>query len=165
MPSNKICGCCGKSKSLPEDFHRKTTGKDGFTSKCKTCVKEYQANHRERTLQRERERHKKIVQLNPLHNSEQNLKRKFGMSLKDKEKLWREQNEKCGNIACLKPLLLFGRKEELDSIACVDHLHGTSTVRGLLCHDCNKALGYVRDSTNRLQGLVSYLTNFGGLKV
>jgi hypothetical protein len=40
---------------------------------------------------------------------------------------------------------------------CLDHCHTTGEIRGVLCWRCNLALGYVSDSTERLQGLINYL--------
>lgn len=40
----------------------------------------------------------------------------------------------------------------------VDHCHRTSKVRGLLCHNCNVALGHFRDSPTLLARAIEYLT-------
>lgn len=39
----------------------------------------------------------------------------------------------------------------------VDHDHKTGRVRGILCFNCNQALGNVRDDLTVLQGLMDYL--------
>jgi hypothetical protein len=41
--------------------------------------------------------------------------------------------------------------------ACLDHDHKTNLHRGWLCHHCNNALGYAKDSRDRLQLLINYL--------
>lgn len=39
----------------------------------------------------------------------------------------------------------------------VDHCHATGHVRGLLCHNCNRALGLLKDSEQALQRALKYL--------
>ncbi|MGC4816152.1 endonuclease VII domain-containing protein [Micromonospora sp. DT63] len=41
----------------------------------------------------------------------------------------------------------------------VDHCHGTSTVRGLLCGGCNSALGHFRDNREALRRAIDYLAS------
>ncbi len=39
----------------------------------------------------------------------------------------------------------------------VDHNHKTGVVRGLLCTNCNTAIGLMKDSPERLQAAITYL--------
>jgi len=39
----------------------------------------------------------------------------------------------------------------------VDHCHLTKTVRGLLCHQCNIALGHMKDDPVRLEKAAHYI--------
>lgn len=39
----------------------------------------------------------------------------------------------------------------------VDHDHTTGKVRGLLCHNCNRALGLLQDNKSYLQSAINYL--------
>ena len=39
----------------------------------------------------------------------------------------------------------------------IDHCHSTGAVRGVLCHDCNVALGFLRDQESTLLNLALYL--------
>lgn len=42
----------------------------------------------------------------------------------------------------------------------VDHCHSTGTVRGVLCHRCNKALGLFKDNIEVILRAASYLARF-----
>lgn len=48
-----------------------------------------------------------------------------------------------------------GSKKKL----CVDHDHKTGKIRGILCNDCNLALGYLRDNKRLMLRAIDYLTN------
>jgi hypothetical protein len=39
----------------------------------------------------------------------------------------------------------------------VDHCHSTGRIRGLLCAECNRALGLFKDSLNVLRSAVRYM--------
>ena len=40
---------------------------------------------------------------------------------------------------------------------CIDHCHSTNKIRGVLCNNCNTALGLVGDNTQTLQKMIEYL--------
>ena len=50
---------------------------------------------------------------------------------------------------------------KLDPQSCtllvVDHCHTTSLVRGLLCHNCNRALGLLKDNISSVKRALFYL--------
>lgn len=39
----------------------------------------------------------------------------------------------------------------------IDHCHTTNKVRGLLCENCNRGLGYLQDNTEILESALRYL--------
>lgn len=41
----------------------------------------------------------------------------------------------------------------------VDHDHSTGKVRGLLCTNCNVALGHLKDDPKRAQNILTYLVS------
>jgi hypothetical protein len=43
---------------------------------------------------------------------------------------------------------------------CIDHNHTTGEVRGLLCDNCNRALGFFKDSIDNLNNAVKYLKEY-----
>lgn len=41
----------------------------------------------------------------------------------------------------------------------VDHCHNTGKVRALLCHNCNIALGLMKENTSALQSMIDYINH------
>ena len=58
------------------------------------------------------------------------------------------QGYKCANQACLRPIDL--------TIGHQDHDHETGEKRGVLCGDCNRALGLLKDQAEIVEGLANY---------
>jgi hypothetical protein len=78
------------------------------------------------------------------------LKRQYGISPADYDALLAKQGGVCP---------LCGKRSE--KTLCVDHCHETGTIRGLLCRQCNFALGCFTDSQAAMMAAIAYL---GGSK-
>lgn len=70
-------------------------------------------------------------------------------SLAEYNKLLEEQNHSCKLCLISTKELRFG--------LCVDHCHITGKVRGLLCDNCNQALGLFKDNPLTLLRAAEYL--------
>lgn len=81
------------------------------------------------------------------------LKRSYGITLADYTKMLEQQEHKCA--ICDGPG--FKMKGQHNVLLVVDHDHETGDVRGLLCHNCNRALGLLQDSTKVVGSALSYL--------
>ena len=46
---------------------------------------------------------------------------------------------------------------DITSKKCIDHCHTTEKIRGVLCNNCNTALGLVGDNVQILSKLIRYL--------
>ena len=77
------------------------------------------------------------------------LKRTFGITLDDYNKMFMDQNGCCKG--CDR------HQSEFKRALCVDHCHKTGKIRGLLCDDCNVGLGRLRDNPQTLINLAEYL--------
>lgn len=82
------------------------------------------------------------------YHREQKLKRRYGMTQEDFDKMSTEQGDVCW---------ICGEGGKL----VVDHCHTEGVVRGLLCSDCNVGLGYFKDNTTALKRAAAYLKRFG----
>lgn len=47
-------------------------------------------------------------------------------------------------------------KESLEN-PCIDHDHSTDFVRGLLCNNCNSAIGLLKEDMNIINNAIKYL--------
>lgn len=125
----KTCIKCNERKDK-EEFHYNSKTRDNLTSSCKDCVKIY------------RKQNKDLI-----HG--QTLKRKYGITHQDYLRMLDEQEGVCATCGLEESKNLHGRLY-------VDHNHETGKVRGLLCHQCNKALGNAQDDATILYNLYKY---------
>lgn len=79
------------------------------------------------------------------------LKYKYGISLEDYQKLLDSQNGVCA---------ICWDKNIYKKTLVVDHCHTSDKVRGLLCDNCNLALGLTKDNPEILLRAIKYLNNY-----
>ena len=79
-----------------------------------------------------------------------NLRKRYGIDAAQYEQMLEAQGHKCA--ICGRQSCPSGK-----SLA-VDHSHGTGKVRGLLCGNCNKAIGLFNDSKELLANAINYLS-------
>ncbi len=82
------------------------------------------------------------------------LRKRFGMSLRDYDELLRVQRFSCAICGSVRN---FNKGKEV--AFCVDHDHQTGDVRGLLCTDCNIALGHFKDCPVNISMALNYIIN------
>lgn len=104
--------------------------------------------YRKDYYQRNKEKNKKQTRDNK-------LKRCYGITLDDYNKMLLKQEGKCCICGRTQKEAAPGRKGNL----VVDHCHETGKVRGLLCHHCNAALGQFQDDVKVMRRAIKYLKN------
>ena len=80
-------------------------------------------------------------------------KRTYGISLERYNEMLEEQNHRCA--ICLGEGFVM-KKGHVAKLM-VDHCHTTGAVRGLLCHNCNRALGLLQDDRDAIDRAGQYL--------
>lgn len=85
---------------------------------------------------------------NPEKRFAQLLKKDYGMSVAEYRKLERKQKGLCKLCKC---------EETHYRRLSVDHCHKTGRVRGLLCNNCNRGLGLLKDNVTVLKRAVKHL--------
>lgn len=76
------------------------------------------------------------------------LKYRYGLSVQDYENLLDSQD--CCCAIC--------KKDPTDERLHIDHDHKTGRIRGLLCGNCNRGIGYMKDSIQNLKSAAEYLS-------
>jgi hypothetical protein len=124
---HKGCPECGETE-LIADFPRNRAQRSGVGTYCKPC-------------------HNRIVYENKeRHGGARNYhsRRRYGITAEHFDQMFAEQDGLC-KICQEAPA------------SHVDHDHATGRVRGLLCFNCNGALGQFRDRTDLIMRAVAYL--------
>lgn len=150
----KHCGRCKEIKVINEFYKSKQT-KNGYSSWCKQCYKEYRTKWRNNNRERVRELNRKYGKgrkRDPIKIKNSFLKKKFGITVDYINNLTEKQNGICA--ICLKQPN--GRWKSLN----LDHNHETGTLRGMLCISCNRVLGLVGDNIDTLQRAIVYLKKY-----
>ncbi|MFE4758251.1 endonuclease domain-containing protein [Streptomyces mirabilis] len=84
-----------------------------------------------------------------------NLKKGYGLTFGDVARMLQDQDNACAT--CLYPFTEVDPDNFRMGDANVDHCHDRGHNRGLLCMDCNIALGKVKDNTDTLSRMIDYL--------
>ena len=160
----KACNNCGDVKPL-DAFYANPRGRGGLRPECKECTKRRRREWYIENSKREVERVRQWALANPdkiaerivaargsaqkrLSDRKSYLKRKYGMTIADYDRMHDEQGGVCA--ICSEP-----RPEE--RTLHVDHDHETGVIRGLLCFRCNNALGDFREEYDLFQRAADYL--------
>ena len=156
----KKCSKCGENK-LPHEMKKDNKRPDGFSSHCKTCHNENTNKWREKNpekvktaQQKYRDTHKyeinRYYERNKDASKNFSYQRLYGITIQDYNSLLNKQGGGCE--VCGKP----PKTRRLY----VDHNHSNKKVRGLLCHNCNAALGHVKDEVSILKKLIEYIEKY-----
>lgn len=138
-PSTKQCTVCGEEKSL-EAFRKQKRSRFGRCSYCKACNAEAV---------------RRYYRENPRKKLEVDLKKQYGLSLAQYERMMDEQGNRCA--ICGQPERRQWKNGTRPSRLAVDHDHETGRVRALLCFGCNAALGGFGHDPGRLRKAAAYL--------
>ena len=160
----RTCNQCEIEKPLTEFRLAVSRGSQHYRRTCKQCTllqrKKHpnyeqhkrnsalqQKNHPDR-LQRSRARDAKRELSSTTCGRARKLKCRYGLTLEEYNALVFTQSGLCASC------------QNLTNPLYVDHDHSTGMVRGLLCKNCNLALGNLFDDPKRAQGLLKYIIEY-----
>lgn len=139
----KTCTVCKKELDY-RNYHRSKQTKDGYGYRCKQCDKKAREAYRTNNLERFAEVSRR-----------KSLKWKYGITPEDYARILEKQNGGCGICGSTENKSAYG-KNKSPSFS-VDHCHRTGSVRGLLCNNCNRGLGLLGDTIEKLELAIIYL--------
>lgn len=85
------------------------------------------------------------------------LFRQYGITMEEFDSMYVEQRGLCK--ICGNPETVLGSGGKVKTLA-IDHDHETGQVRGLLCNNCNRAIGLLKDNADLLRTAADYLDGF-----
>jgi hypothetical protein len=132
----KRCPNCTEVKKL-DDFTKCSRSKDGRHWWCKACTR-YYMNRRNKD---------NPPKPDPHVRRKHNLKKKYGITIEQYDQMFDDQGGVCA--IC--------KNTQTKKRLAVDHCHDTGQVRGLLCDKCNRAIGLLGDTKERLEAALEYL--------
>lgn len=142
MTKTKVCTRCKQRKSLSE-FYKQQVQKDKKASYCKKCAANFKREFIKKNPIRCREIRRKSC-----------LKIRYGLAVEDWQQMFDEQQGCCAICGI--------HQSELKKPLSVDHNHGTDQIRGLLCCNCNTAIGSLGADcgTDLLQKAIKYVEKY-----
>jgi len=170
----KSCSRCLVDTPI-SGFNRRKASKSGFAAECKLCAsaraRKAHAENPARSARWKRDQYHRDPKKDNakgrkwyLENKDKAaagkrayvLRKHFGIGADEYQSMLDHQGGRCANVGCS------GIPVKKKTSLCVDHNHATGAVRGLLCHNCNLALGHVDDNIDSLYGLIDYLNKYDG---
>jgi hypothetical protein len=128
-----ICGTCFQPKTS-EEMTIFVDKKGNQHCRCKLC-----SNKKSKIYNKTKK--------GKVNSFKTKLKNQYGLTQQNFEEMLIRQNFLCA--IC---------KSKMEP-PCVDHDHNTNEIRGLLCSNCNTAIGMFEDSVKILKSAIHYLEN------
>ena len=146
--NQKHCLKCDTIKNKAEFYIHK---KNGLSAYCKTCskkqVKEYRENNPEKIKELKEKYKETRKEIRKPSERKYHLKTKYGITDLEYKEMYDKQNGNC---------LLCNKNVEYKKLH-IDHCHKSGRIRGLLCSNCNLALGNFKDNIEVLKKAIEYL--------
>ncbi len=138
----KVCTRCQADKPLTEYFSRGGKLSHLYKSRCKSCMQQQRQQWALDNKQHLNEwRRKNWVEAGRRF-------RRRGATQELYDTLYEAQKGCCA--LCNEP-------EEKFAWLCIDHDHDTGRIRGLLCPNCNRGIGLLRDNSQLLRKAAEYI--------
>ena len=148
----KKCSKC-KIDKPHSDYFKDNKRKIGIRCKCKDCCKQETIEWRIKNRSEYNGYTAMWRSKNPDKQHATDIKRNYGLSIEDYNRMLVEQECKCK--ICGKQHDPSKKRGRLY----VDHNHKNGKVRGLLCSGCNTAIGNMKDDVSLILKAIEYINS------
>lgn len=150
------CLKCGELKEL-KNFHRDKKSKDGYSTQCSTCRNALTRIYKQKNPEKYKKLNRDWQQRSPKNIKNAHLKHSYKLTLDQFNEMLKKQNNGCA---------VCGKINENGYSLYVDHDHSCcptekscgKCVRGLLCNNCNLAIGFLKENVNIFTRCIDYLS-------
>lgn len=150
----RACVTCGVTKPLTDFRLRKShsTGEHYRGKVCRACHQAKSSVWRKSNPDKVRQYNANTRAKNPEYDKkraiEYHFRRKFGITVAERDEMLARQSGKCLICETTKPN---GKGW------CVDHDHTTLRIRGILCAPCNAFIGLAKERIDVLERAINYI--------
>jgi hypothetical protein len=118
--------------------------------------REYYRKNKEHLNKACSERYKRNLSKERIYRRTSYLRKQWNITQEDYLKLAKLQNNQCAICNCGPSVNKKGREISFH----IDHCHKTGKIRKLLCANCNRSLGYLKECPNILRKMIKYIEDF-----
>ena len=137
----KKCSRCGKLLEDSEFYVQKSGRYKGkLTSWCKKCCSKHSAERYKNNIEKCREEHRNWANKNKDKVAFTKAKSAYGITKEEYD-------------SPIRKCQICGSEEKL----VIDHSHQSGKIRGMLCQNCNKGLGFFKDNPVLLERASDYV--------
>ncbi len=165
----KKCAGCFQLISVT-NYYKDRHHEDGFRSRCKDCQRikdrlQYQRDREKELLVSQQYRLRNPDYLQKYRMQQGKHERLALLTYRQRHNLTIEEAEHIRMLRTKTYCMICGKpaKESRKERLCLDHDHDTGRLRGLLCDNCNTALGLLKDNVFFLEKATDYLKNPPGI--
>ena len=145
----KTCSRCHKAKE-DKDFYPRPDRSCGLTSACRECSVLLAKTIYKRRISRDPAYAKRYYAKHKDRYRASSILKRYRISIEECDRMLESQNGTCAICKVETP-------ESNGKMLCIDHDHETGMVRGLLCSNCNRALGHLRESVPAMFNMIGYI--------
>ena len=155
----RYCAQCHELKAR-ESFSLNHRTPDGLQSRCKACISIYGRQYRQANPDLILQRNRKYRESDPVkvaaYMRRKNLERDYGLTVEQFDLLLESQGGVCAICGQIATVDKGGRGWH------VDHRHSDGKIRGVLCRECNWAIGHLHENIQRCLSAAHYLEKWNG---